>query len=160
MEQSSNGSQPELTAGQKALRAYRLHMQGMSMERAVRIAGGTTVRQLEAVKGVLSREPSFEEAIAAGELTLNAAQVAAGYRQHKPVAGKNFGRGDKWIEVANVLMQYLAGWRTRGYKFTHVPPAEAEKRVKVIDEMIAELQNVRADLVNRSVRATSAAPRG
>jgi hypothetical protein len=53
-------------------------------------------------------------------------------------------------------MQYLSGWRARDYKFTHLPPREAENRVKVIDEMIEGLQACRADLVQRSVRATSA----
>lgn len=156
MEPSTNGSRPMLTAGQKALHGYRLHKQdGISQAAAARLAG-TTERQIQSVAATLARVPEMEARLESGEVTLNAAQVAAGYRQHKPVAGRAFGKGDKWLEVANAVMQYLSGWRARDYKFTHVPPVEAEKRVKVIDEMIEELQHVRADLVQRSVRATSA----
>lgn len=160
MEPSNNGFQPEmLTAGQKALRGYRLHKQdGISQTAAARICG-TTERQIQAVAATLARVPEMEGGLDSGEVTLNAAQVAAGFRQHKPVAGRAFGKGDKWLEVANALMQYLAGWKVRDYKLTHVPPREAEKRVQVIDEMIEGLQHIRADLVQRSVRATSALPK-
>jgi len=155
MDPSRNGS--ELTTGQKALRGFRLHRDsGMSQAVAATIAGSTE-RQVQAVGAVLGKLPELEEQIAAGEITLNAAQVAAGYRQHKPVSGRGnwFGKGDKWVEVANPLLAYLAGWKNRGYQFTHLPPKEAEKRVKAIDEIIAGLQEARADLVQRSVRATS-----
>jgi len=153
---SRNGS--ELTAGQKALRGYRLHIQDhISQEQAARIAG-TTARQIQAVGAAVARVPEMEAALESGTVTLNAAQVAAGYRQHKPVAGRAYGKGDKWLEVANAMMQYLSAWKTREFKFTHLPPAEAEKRVKVIDEMIEGLQTARADLVQRSVRATSSLP--
>jgi hypothetical protein len=156
--QSSNGTTPELTAGQKALRGYRLHKDdGISQEAAARLTGSTP-RQIQAVAATLARVPEMEPRLASGEVTLNAAQVAAGYRQHQPVAGKAFGKGDKWLEVANGMMQYLSGWRSREFKFTHLPPAEAEKRVKVIDEMVEGLQQARADLVQRSVRATSSLP--
>lgn len=156
--QSSNGTTPELTAGQKALRGYRLHKDdGISQAAAARLTGSTE-RQIQAVTAVLSRVPEMEAGIESGEVTLNAAQVAAGYRQHKPVAGKAFGKGDKWIEVANAMMQYLSGWHAREFKFTHLPPSEATKRVKVIDEMIEGLQSARADLVQRAVRATTSLP--
>lgn len=160
MEPLTNGSHPELelTAGQKALRGLRLHRGGMSQAVAAKIAG-TTERQIQALRAAIDRVPEVEAGVEAGEVTLNAAQVAAGFRQHKPIAGRAFGKGDKWLEVANALTQYLSGWHARDYKFTHVPPKEAEKRVKVIDDMIAGLQNVRTDLEQRSVRATSAAPR-
>jgi hypothetical protein len=156
MEPATNGSVPELTAGQKALRGYRLHKNdGISQTAAARICG-TTERQIQAVTATLARVPEMEAGLESGEVTLNAAQVAAGFRQHKPVAGKAYGKGDKWLDVANPLMQYLSGWRARDYKFTHLPPKEAERRVGVIDEMIEGLQACRADLVQRSVRATSA----
>lgn len=154
MEPSRNGT--ELTAGQKALRGYRLHKtDNISQTEAAKLTG-TTERQIQAVTSVLLRVPEMEAGIEAGEISLNAAQVAAGFRQHKPVAGRAFGKGDKWLEVANSLMQYLSGWHNRDYKFTHVPPAEAEKRVKVIDDMIEGLLEIRADLSQRSHRATSA----
>lgn len=155
MQPSHNGS--ELTAGQKTLAAYRLTLRGYSDAAAAEVHN-TSVRQVEAMRAVMRKLPELEADLESGAITLNAAQVAAGYRQHKPVAGKNFGKGDKWLEVANNMMQYLAGWKNRGYKFAHLPPKEAEKRVKVIDDMIGELQNVRADLVSRAVRATSSAP--
>jgi hypothetical protein len=158
MEPSTNGSAPEPTAGQKALRGYRMHKQdGISQTAAARICG-TTERQIQAVAATLARVPEIEAGIESGEVTLNAAQVAAGFRQHKPVAGRSFGKGDKWLEVANAMTQYLSGWKARDYKLTHVPPKEAEYRVGVIDEMIEGLQHVRADLVQRSFRATSALP--
>lgn len=156
--QPSNGTQPEMTAGQKALRGYRLHKQdNISQQQAAQITG-TTERQIQAVAATLARVPEMEAGLESGDVTLNAAQVAAGFRQHKPVAGRAFGKGDKWLEVANAVMQYLSGWQAREFKFTHVPPREAENRVKVIDEMIEGLQAARADLVQRSVRATSALP--
>lgn len=156
MEPGSNGT--ELTAGQKALRGYRLYANDrISQNQAARIVGSTE-RQIQAVAAVLARVPEMEAGLESGEVTLNAAQVAAGYRQHKPVAGRAFGKGDKWLEVANALTQYLSGWSSRDYKLTHVPPKEAESRVRVIDDMIGGLEAIRADLVQRSVRATSALP--
>ena len=156
MQPSRNGS--ELTAGQKALRGFRLHKQDrISQVDAARITGSTE-RQIQAVAAVLLRVPEMEARLEAGEVTLNAAQVSAGYRQHKPVAGRAFGKGDKWLEVANAVMQYLNGWKAREFKFTHIPPKEAANRVGVIDEMIDLLQQARADLEQRSVRATTSVP--
>lgn len=158
VEPSRNGPSAELTAGQKALRGFRLHVNDhISQVDAARITGSTE-RQIQAVKATLEKVPELEAGIESGEITLNAAQVAAGYRQHKPVAGRAFGKGDKWLEVANAAMQYLNGWKVRDYKLTHVPPKEAEHRVKVIDEMIEGLTAIRADMVMRSHRATSALP--
>jgi len=158
MESSRNGSQAETTAGQRALHGYRLHKEdGISQAAAARITGSTE-RQIQAVTAVLVRVPEMEAGLESGEVTLNAAQVAAGYRQHKPVAGRAYGKGDKWLEVANAMMQYLSGWHARDFKFTHLPPSEAAKRVKVIDEMIEGLREARADLVQRAVRATTSVP--
>lgn len=158
VEPARNGQPPEPTAGQKALRALRLTQTGgLTQAQAARLAG-TTERQIQAARLAITKAPWVEEELASGQMTLNAAQVAAGFRTHKPVTGRNYGKGDKWLEIANALSQYLAGWRGRGFRFTHVPPKEAERRVQVIDEMIAGLQEVRADLEARSHRATSALP--
>lgn len=159
MEADNNGT-GRGTAGQKALRGWRLHKdQGITQDAAARICG-TTARQIQAAGAAIGKRPELEAQIANGELTLNAAQIAAGYRQHKPVAGQRvyFGKGDKWVDVANAMLQYLQGWKTRDYKFTHVPPKEAERRVQAIDDMIAELHEARADLEARSVKATSSMP--
>jgi len=157
MEPSRNGSHPDKTAAQKALAGLKLTLSGLPQSEAARVTG-TTPRQIQAVKAALARVPELESQVENGSITLNAVQVAAGYRQHKPVSGRAFGKGDKWLEVANALTQYLHGWGSRDYKFTHIPPKEAGKRVKVIDEMIEGLQAARADLEQRSHLATSAVP--
>ena len=149
---SRNGN---LTAGQRALAGYRLTKEGKTNEQAAAEAG-STVRQIQAVKYVLGRVPEFEDALESGELTLNAATVGSGYRSHKPISEKPaFGKGDKWVEIANMLSTYLATWKNRDYKFVHVPPKEAAYRVKKLDKLIEGLQQVRADLEARSVKATS-----
>jgi hypothetical protein len=150
---SRNGSAADLTAGQKALNGLRLWRQGMTLAAAAAESGGPE-RSIESVKGVLDRMPHLEDALADGTITLNAAQVQAGYRvKHNPIGQRFYGKGDKWVEVIRPLKQYLDGWATRDYKFTHIPPREAGKRVELIDEMIAGLTKTREDLARRAHRA-------
>lgn len=154
MDASRNGSP---TTGQKAVHGARLVREGKTLKEAAEISNSTE-RQIEAVIGVLGRVPEFEQPLADAEMTLNAALVGAGYRAHGPRKneGRMFGKGDLWGELHLRVMQYLTAWARKDWKFTHVPPKEAEKRIVEIDAIIEGLQCARADLVARSVRATSA----
>lgn len=157
-ETSRNGSEPERTAGQKALAGMILRdREGVDPDEAAE-RSGSTIRQIQAVAAVLKRVPEFEGQLADGSMSLNAALTGSGYRTHYQIGGRAFGKGDKWPEVANAMMQFLNGWASRDFKFTHVPPKEAAYRIKVIDEMVADLQSVRNDLEQRAVRASLSLP--
>lgn len=64
-----------------------------------------------------------------------------------------FGKGDKWDEATVPLARYLAAWEKRGYRFGHVNPRNAKKRLAVIDNLIDGLQAAREDLEPRSHEA-------
>lgn len=64
-----------------------------------------------------------------------------------------YGAGDKWREATLPLTRYLNGWGKRGWRFGHVNPKEAGKRVQLIDQLIDQLQQARDDLEPRSHRA-------
>jgi len=156
---SRNGDMPDVaewSSARRALYALRLVRRGVPMsEASARASIGE--RSVEMMKGVLLRDPALEGPLERDEITLNAAAVQSGYRVKKPPVGNRyFGKGDKWAEVATPMQQYLNGWRSRDYEFTHLPPREAAARVRMIDELIEGLQKCQADLARRSVRAQTA----
>lgn len=65
-----------------------------------------------------------------------------------------YGKGDKWRESLGPIIRYLSSWERRGYEFRHVPPKEAARRIKQIDEIKEKLEAVRADLEQRSHSAS------
>jgi len=70
----------------------------------------------------------------------------------------HYGLGDKFHESIGPLQSYFRAWRKKDYRFSHVNPREAQKRVKAIDQVMADLTKAREDLVNRSHVATYRAP--
>lgn len=70
----------------------------------------------------------------------------------------HFGLSDKFHEAITPLQVYLRVWQKKDYRFPHVNPKEAQKRVKAIDQVMADLAKAREDLVNRSHVATYRVP--
>lgn len=69
-----------------------------------------------------------------------------------------YGKGDKFDSAIEPLRRYLRGWKPKDFRFTHVNPKEASRRLKQIDEVMDNLSQAREDLARRSHVATSAAP--
>lgn len=125
---------------------------------------GASPRSVGRAKRVLDADPELAEEVAAGEVKVTAAErkvreSSNGDLATKPdKAGRQqpatyFGKGDKWKESTEPLTRYLAAWGKRDYEFAHVNPAEARKRVKRIDDLMAGLEAARADLEPRTQKA-------
>ena len=115
-----------------------------------------TVRKVRALKKRGRLEP-----VLLGEITLNDALREAGihgYGVDKPKLRKVFGRGDPFDEATEPFVRYMGGWKAKGYEFSHINPKEAERRVKVLQEMAAGIRGALADLEPRSVRPRHTAP--
>lgn len=69
-----------------------------------------------------------------------------------------FGLSDKFELAALPFQSYLRAWRKKDFRYTHLNPKEAQKRVKIIDEVMADLTAAREDLANRSHVATYRVP--
>jgi len=69
-----------------------------------------------------------------------------------------FGRSDKFEAALAPMRSYFRTWRKKNFRYAHVNPKEAQKRVKLIDEVMADLAAAREDLANRSHVATYRAP--
>ncbi len=69
-----------------------------------------------------------------------------------------FGHGDKFEEATEPLVRYMAPWRKKDFKFTHVNPKEAKRRLSRLDELIDSLVRTREDLAERAHVASYAAP--
>jgi hypothetical protein len=146
------------TLPQKALRAVNDFPTLDSSEAAAQIGIGKSA--VEIMRAALRRDPSVVEGIASGEL---ASMHAVGYAAKLPSIvnrpdrkvpfGSVFGKGDPFNEAIAPLRRYLAGWQRREFKFTHVNPREARRRVEVIDALIETLTEARADLEQRSHKA-------
>lgn len=142
---------------------------GRSDEKAAALVGvGRST--VAAAKAIQKRDDSGEiiDAMRAGELNVEQAAREAGVKtsgqstsvldsgdrtsdgKAKPIF---FGKGDKWTEASQPLVRYLAAFAKRDYRFGHVNPAEAGKRLKTIDLLIDGLTQARADLEPRSHRA-------
>lgn len=72
--------------------------------------------------------------------------------------GENTSRGDKFDEATLPLKRYLASWGKKNFEFRHLNPQEAERRLRVIDELADGLTKARADLAPRAHRSTLSAP--
>lgn len=69
-----------------------------------------------------------------------------------------FGKGDKFAEVIEPLARYLSAWEKKDFRYTHVPPKEAQRRISKIDQLIAGLTRTKEDLAGRSHVASYAVP--
>lgn len=71
-----------------------------------------------------------------------------------------YGKGDKFDAALEPMRRYLRAWRKKDFRFTHVNPKEAKRRIKMMDEVIDNLSKAREDLARRSHVATLTAPPG
>lgn len=69
-----------------------------------------------------------------------------------------YGKGDKFDLALEPIARYLRAWGKKDFRFTHVPPKEAQRRVRRIDKTIEDLEKAKEDLVNRSHVAKYTAP--
>lgn len=125
---------------------------------------------VEAAVAIQKRDPKVVERMKKGELNVAQAARAVGLisrgyssssertevRDQSPDAlGRHaptvyYGKGDKWRESIGPILRYLGAWEKKGYEFRHVNPKEAQRRIKMIDELKGKLDMVRADLEQRS----------
>lgn len=147
---------------------------GEATEKAAALVGvgRSTVATLKAIQ---KNDPTGEiiDRVRAGELNVAQAARKAGYSnlaqggaaaeeldalavtrtkdgKAKPIY---YGQGDKWPQATAPLARYLKSWRGRDFEFKHVNWKEARKRLKVIDQLLADLTEARADLESRSHKA-------
>jgi hypothetical protein len=140
------------------------------IDRAVAVAVNVPHTALSRVRPCLLQRPDLLRRLQAGEFeTLNAFLREAGFlvkgtlAEGRPSMAKHkrafFGHGDKFEGAIEPLNRYFHTWEKRDYKFTHVPPRLAKKRVAKIDRLIEQLERAKADLEQRSHVATLSAPR-
>lgn len=64
-----------------------------------------------------------------------------------------YGKGDKFKEAILPSVRYFRAWEKRDYRFSHLNPREARKRVAVLDELEALITAARRDLEQRAAIA-------
>lgn len=106
--------------------------------------------------GVYQRSKDIFRKVESGELSMAEGSRQAGFIEYgigknNVPTGMSFGKGDKFWAAIAPISNYLRGWGSRKFEFTHVPPKEAARRVKKIDDTIAQLERAKADLVERAV---------
>jgi hypothetical protein len=69
-----------------------------------------------------------------------------------------YGKGDKFVEATEPLARYLTAWEKKDFKYPHVPPKEAQRRLRKIDEIMGGLAHVKEDILKRSHPATFKVP--
>lgn len=133
-------------------------------------AAQTDFSAVKKVQPRLSKRPDVIQKIMEGKITsINDTQRALGMELHvrldegakprKPYkATSNFGRGDKFHYAIDPFLRFAAAWANKGYRFAHVNPKEAKKRIDKIDQAIEHLTKIREDLEPRSHAATFKAP--
>lgn len=138
------------------LPAYR-EMPG-STEPRLHQATGLAIRKIRVIAWLLDAKKL--DAVLSGEKDLYEAGRAAGIVAEKRslALGKSYGQGDKFDEATQPLKRYLASWKRKDYEFRHVNPAEARRRLAVIDQLVEELVLARPDLEKRAVSSTLTAP--
>jgi hypothetical protein len=156
---SMNGDGP--TRAQIAMRGIDLERhQGISEEEAAQIVG-LPKDTLQRIRLAVNKRPDLEPLLRNGTITIYQAQKMAGYREGpfrnykgEGTIGWQPARGDQWEEVAHIALLYLRAQKGRGMQFPHVPPADAKRRLRQLDEMIQLLTEARDDLEPRSHKGT------
>lgn len=82
-------------------------------------------------------------------------RLSEGVQQHPALY---FRHGDKFEEATEPLIQYLEPWRNKGFKYPHVNPKEAQRRLPRLDELIDGLIKTREDISKRAHAASYGAP--
>lgn len=115
---------------------------------------GASPRMVARTHQMKKTRPDLVEKMHTGEITYAEASRQAGYKESDFRAGKTFGKGDKWDEVIVPLTRYLRGQKSRKFLYTNVNYREAQRRLKLIDEIVPMLLEARKDLESRSERAS------
>src|SRR5262249_16705119 len=92
------------------------------------------------------------EKVKNGETTIANASRMVGYGEYnpKPIIDQYFGREDRFWKALDPLTKYLSAWEEKEFKFTHLTPKEAGKRLQKIEELNALLEGAKKDLEARS----------
>lgn len=114
--------------------------------------------RLNKVRPGLIDNPRMRKRVLDGEFANGHELQRALGMKPKKTAEVYFGKGDKFDDVFLPVSRYLKGWEGRGFAFTHVNPKEAQKRLKILDEVSENLKKAREDLLNRSHAVTFKAP--
>lgn len=116
----------------------------------------SSVYRLLAIK---ERREDLFELVRSGELTIAEGSRQAGFIEYGlgkhdvPTGGFTFGRRhgtDKFWESVSPISRYLRSWKVLDFKFTHVPPREASRRLRKVEDILESLEAVREDLLIRA----------
>ena len=139
------------------------------VDRKLAPALGVTQTSLSKVRPRLVANKAVRERALAGEIDtfdnlsrelgmVVKATLAEGRPSKARFSNSFFGLGDKFDSSIEPLVRYLRSWRHKSFRFSHVNPREAKRRIKQIDNVMADLAAAREDLVRRSHVATYATP--
>lgn len=127
--------------------------------------GHTTIRNLRTVANHDRRDGTEHVAqIARGEISLS--QVL-GYYGHKLTGGGGkrdrervikYGGYDTFVAEVYPLKLYLDRWRPKGFRFPHVNPRQAANRLRLVEQLIEDLEKVRDDLEPRTEKYINRVP--
>jgi len=131
------------------------------VDRYVAVAVGIAHSQMNLLRPRLLKRPDVVERVLAGEFaSSHALQRELGFKlrvtleEGAPSQSKlqtsYFGKSDKFLEATEPLVRYLNAWGKQGFRFTHVPPREAQRRVERIEQLIQGLTQAKEDLAERS----------
>lgn len=114
-------------------------------------ASRSSVARLLGIKG---RSEELFQKVKNEEMKIAHASREAGYIEYglgrEMPTNIIFGKGDRFWEAIGPISNYLKGWDSRGYEFTHLPPKEAAKRKAKIEQIISMLEKAKKDLEVRS----------
>lgn len=131
---------------------------------------GASLSSLNRIRPRLLERPDVVEQMMAGELpSVKAVGRALGMRvplsffegsgrSTSEKKSSHYGYSDKFDLALGPMQQYFRAWRKKGFLYKHVNPKEAQRRVKQIDQVMADLAAAREDLVQRSHVASYATP--
>lgn len=136
---------------------YFRELAGKTEERLNR-ATGVSIRKIRVLDWLLGTD-AIGPVLRGEKDVLDAGRETGLVSEKRGVAlGKSYGHGDKFDEAIQPIKRYLAAWKRKGYEFRHINPREAERRLLLLDSVIAELQAARPDLEKRAVSLTYKAP--
>lgn len=142
---------------------------GRSDEKAADLVGvGRST--VAAAKAIQQRDPEIVNEMRSGDLpTVAAAARAAGFEtlagaktgsvaavdngdrtSHGRVNPIHYGKGDKFDEAIQPAVRYFRAWAKREYRFAHLNPKEARKRLRTLEELSDAVALATADLSARA----------
>jgi ParB-like chromosome segregation protein Spo0J len=139
-------------------------VEGRSADKAAALVkvGKSSVK---AAKAIREKDPAVFEEMRRGKVTVaeGTRRVSSRPRPSRLTSSDRpkvmYGRGDKFVESTEPLARYLKKWKGNDYRFEHVNPREATRRLKKVCALIDGLECTRADLENRSMTTTKSVDR-